>query len=164
MKNFYALVCIALVAFLASCGGDDGPSADPFAGIPSGEIVAVEQRDAVLTGTDSNGRQSYRWWAQNVSRLDFNTEECGDDEDLSQNNVYYAFTSDGSIRVRIGTEGDGSVARSWAWSSSSKDAINVDGETSVDFVIRSLNDSEVIYASVQSAGGCQLVTWERFTR
>lgn len=163
MKKFLFLV---LVVVLSSCGSDDGASADPFSSIPSGEIVAVEERDRVLTGEDAAGRttQTYRWWKQDISKLDFSTDECGEDEDLSQTDTYYAFAPNGDIRVRFGTTGDGTAASSWEWSSTAKDAINIEGETSVDFVIRALNDSEVIYASYQEAQGCSLVTWERFTR
>ena len=162
MKKYVLLV---IAAALYACGSDD-TSADPFSAVPSGEIVAVEERDFVLTGVDASARtaQTFKWWKQEISRLDFSSEECGDDEDLAQSDVYYAFTSDGNIRVRQGTSGDGTVARSWEWSTTAKEAINIDGESSVDFVIRSLNESEVIYASFQAAEGCSLVTWERFTR
>lgn len=157
------LFVVLLSAIVVACGGDDDP--DPFSEVPSGEIVAVDDRDFVLTGEDSSsGRveQTFKWWKQNVSKLDFSSDECGEDEDLSQTDVYYAFTSSGDVRVRQGSSGDGYVARSWAWSSSAKDAINIDGETSVDFELRALNNSELIYASYQEAQGCSLITWERF--
>lgn len=163
MKNIYLMI-FACVLF--ACGSDDGPSADPFSNVPSGDIVSIDERDFVLTGTDAQGRasQTYKWWALDVSKQDFNIEECGEDVNLSQADTYYAFTPDGDIRIRQGTDGDGFVARSWEWSSTAKEAINVDGITSVDFVIRALNNNEVIYASYQEAEGCSLVTWERFTQ
>ncbi|WP_424964031.1 hypothetical protein [Ekhidna sp.] len=162
MKKLYV---IFLAAIVAACGSDDGDT-DPFSDVPSGEIVSVDERDFVLTGEDASGRtaQTYKWWKQNVSKIDFSSEECGDDEDLSQTDVYYAFTSSGNIRVRQGASGDGYIARTWAWSSSAKNAINIDGETSVDFELRALNNTELIYASYQSAQGCSLVTWERFVQ
>lgn len=164
MKKIYAIL---LTVVVSACGGDDGGS-DSFAGVPSGTIVAVGERDFVLTGEDAGGRLAqvtYKWWELDVSKIDISgPEDCGDDEDLTQADTYVAFASNGDVRARIGTEGDGSVGGSWEWTSSSKDAIFLNGETSVEFKIRGLNESEVIYASKQSAGVCSAITWERFTR
>lgn len=162
LKYLCSILCLSVLIY--SCGGDDD-SDDPFASVPSSEIVDIELRDVTLSGSaSSSGRVAavgQKWWKQKVSKVQY-SDLCSDeeDEDYSQDNYYYAFYSSGQYYVKIGEDGTPQSAGNWQWvDSESKDAIFV---SSVEFTLRGLNDDELIIASDQSQEGCGIVTWEQF--
>lgn len=163
MKKINLVVLLSLL--IAACGGSDDPG-DPFGDVPSSEIVAVEQRDAVLSGVAESGRseQNYKWWQQDVSRITYSAACEEEDEDITVGG-YLAFVSGGDLRSSTSGSDEGSSVGTWRWASDAKDAIVIPSlSEDVQFVIRGLNESQVIYASNQSFGPCSVISWERFVR
>ena len=173
VRSTLALLFLCLIAI--SCSDDPVSSSDPgdqFSdSVPTGEIVPVEERNFVLTGFDdlssklvaeNDGGQ--RWWLQIVSKVEYqNCPSHLQDEEVRLDNVYYGFAPDGRTYRRTGQTNSPTDIFGWEWKDASKNALHIRGNNDVDFVITSLNDDEVVYASVQNLGqGCTGTTWEQF--
>lgn len=134
--------------------------------MPSGDIVAIELRNEVLTGftTIANGgrvQQTQKWWKQIKSTVDYQGCEGYEDETISQTDVYYGFKPDGTLYAR--SDNTEYYHTTWKWATSKKDAIVLEEYPDVEFKMTSLNDSQVVYATFQPQGsGCNVVTWEQF--
>lgn len=165
--NLKAILSILTFSILIyACGGDDDND-DPYANIPSSEIVDVELRDVALSGSSSSsGRGAavgQKWWLQKVSKIDL-SGECGDAESQEiTTEYYYAFYPSGQYYYQTSKDDTPILAGSWDWFNSDKDAmfINIQGNTA-EFTLRGLNDDELIIASDQSQATCTVVTWEQF--
>ncbi|WP_420580984.1 hypothetical protein [Reichenbachiella sp.] len=153
---------LTLSIFLISCGSDDD-SNDPFAGVPSSDIVEVELRDATLSGSgSSSGRGAavgQKWWKQKISKIE-GSGVCEDlTEDVTQG-YYYGFYPSGEYYAKASKESTPVRAGSWQWEDNdTKEAILI---SSVAFTLRGLNSDELIIASDQSQGDCGAITWEQF--
>jgi len=164
MKSFFKLtklfVAVAFVSIITSCSSSDGDG-NPFDDAPSGEIVSVEKRQLALTGfSDSpESGETQKWWTHVTSKITVNgPEECG--EDVTENNLgYLAFYPDGGIYARTSRTGPITPGGFWEWANSDKNAIVTQG---INFTITYLNDTNVVYASVQSSGPCSATTYEQF--
>lgn len=160
------LLLLAGAVFVTSCSKSDGGDAiDKFAGVPSGEIVAVGERNKTLTGFDevqqktTDGDEEQKWWEQTVAKADYHCHDM-EDEDLTQEGIFYAFNPDGYIYYKVGVDGTEVRHQAWEWESDAKDAVIVQG---VSFTIRALNDGSLVYASYQEqSSDCYAVTWEQF--
>ncbi|SMD32030.1 hypothetical protein SAMN04488029_0368 [Reichenbachiella faecimaris] len=164
LKTLFSILTLSI--FIFGCGDDDDND-DPFAGVPSSEIVDVDLRDVTLSGTasSSGGRilaVGQKWWKQKVSKVDL-SGECGDNEDQEiTDGYYYAFYSSGEYYAKIGKEGTATRVGSWQWvDSETKEAIFIQ---SVEFTLRGLNSDELIIASDQSQATCTAITWEQFNQ
>lgn len=172
IRKFRALLLFSITSILVVyCGSPTGTSGgSKFEGVPSGEIVPVEKRDSVLTGvapTDSNHTKAkgmtQKWWLHGVSEISYKGCEGYQDSTITHENTYVAFTPDGEYYQKVGETGSKQHVTSWEWSDESKSAIILENYPEIDFEIRSLNEEEVIYASLQPQGdGCEVVTWEQF--
>lgn len=158
------LFFVALTAsVLFSCSKDDDGGNDPLADVPKGEIVPVEQRDQVLTGfSELRNNDEQVWWKHVISTVDI---DCGEESDYWEDefeDTYIAFKPDGQIYAKYGIDGDEySSGETWEWENEDKDAIITQGVT---FELTELNDTGVIYASVQGESNCTAVTWEKFEK
>ncbi len=155
------------MVLFASCSkdGDNGPNLD---GVPSGEIVAIEERDEALTGYSElkSTEESQKWWTHVISKFMFSSEECGDDVSYEEMG-YYAFYPNGDLYVKTSLSGSATLGGTWNWTDeSTKNEIYVyfpslgQGQ---NFTITYLNESNVVYGSVQSASGCSVTTYEQFS-
>ncbi|WP_422359180.1 hypothetical protein [Reichenbachiella sp.] len=165
LKAIFSVLTLSILVF--ACGGDDDND-DPFASVPSSEIVDIELRDAALSGSaSSSGRSAavgQKWWLQKVSKIDL-SGECGDAESQEvTTEYYYAFYPSGQYYYQSSKEGTPISAGSWQWvDSNTKDAIYVNVQAGqVEFTLRGLNDDELIIASDQSQASCTVITWEQF--
>jgi hypothetical protein len=160
MKNLLkTFIFIAFVSVISSCSSED--SSNGLDGVPSGEIVSVEKRQLTLTGFSDSPQNSetQKWWTHVISKVNINgPEECG--EDVTQNELgYVAFYDDGGIYIKSSRSGSASRSGSWEWTNSDKNSITTQN---VDFTVTYLNDTNVVYASVQSSGPCSATTYEKF--
>src|SRR5690625_3568908 len=121
LKTFilFSISCVLLV----SCGDSPtGNSSDnEFESVPSGEIVSVEKRDEVLTGTSNSKEVSIaattqKWWLQVTSRIDYTGCEENEDQDITLENTYFAFKPGGGLYIKQGKNGSEQYATSWEWS------------------------------------------------
>lgn len=165
--KFFKVAAILFLGFTltTSCSkDDDGGDNDKFAGVPKGEIVPLAEREQVLTGydgTEGRGFTEKKWWKQDVAKVDYHCAGY-EDEDLGQENIYYAFAHDGTMYYKVGVEGEAYSYNTWEWEDSDKDAIVVDG---VVFDFRELNEDTIVYASYQEQNSsCYAVTWEQYSR
>lgn len=135
---------------------------DIYPGVPAGEIVALAERDEVLTG-DPNGLGGrvasgpVIWWlnAENIIS-DCSGEELDDFTDGNE----YSFGTDGILYVRLPGEASTQTSGgSWDWSSSTKEGILYQG---VEFKFTELNKNAVTYASKQTSGDQCAITYQRF--
>ncbi|MEP2023458.1 MAG: hypothetical protein ABJH98_09430 [Reichenbachiella sp.] len=163
--KFNILFSILTLSFLIFSCGDDDDNDDPFAGVPSSEIVDVDLRDVTLSGsTSTSGGKTLgvgqKWWKQKVSKIEL-SGECGDNEDQEiTDGYYYGFYSSGEYYAKSGQDGTATRVGSWQWvDSDTKDAIFIQ---SVEFTLRGLNSDELIIASDQSQASCTAITWEQF--
>ena len=169
-----SLVLLVLSLFAISCSDDPVSSSDrgnqiPDS-VPTGEIVPVEERNFVLTGFDELSSklatvndEGQRWWLQVISKVEYqNCPSHLQDQEVEEDNVHYAFGPDGRMYRRTGSSSPTNLF-AWEWKDESKNAVHIQGNKDIDFVITSLNDDEVVYASVQDLGqGCTGITWEQF--
>ncbi|MEO9967256.1 MAG: hypothetical protein ABJF11_15765 [Reichenbachiella sp.] len=160
LKNLITLVSLSLL--MISCGSDDDNN-DPYADVPSSEIVELELRDAALSGSaSSSGRTQavgQKWWKQKVSKVDL-SGECGDNEDQEvTDGYYYGFYPAGEYYYKLDMDATPIRVGSWQWADSDKDAIII---SSIEFDLRGLNDDELIISSDQSQATCTVITWEQF--
>lgn len=167
------LLFVSLIAI--SCSDDPVSSSDrgnqlPDS-VPTGEIVPVEERNFVLTGFEELSGKSnaendggQRWWRHVVTKVEYqNCPSDLQDQEVELDNVYFGFAPNGRTYQRNGPTGSPSDIWGWEWTDSSKSAVHIQGNTDIDFVITSLNNDEVVYASVQELGqGCTGTTWEQF--
>ena len=162
LKRLSLLLFVTFVAF--SCSSDSDSDNDRFEDVPSGEIVARNMRQEALTGfsDDDRANNQQKWWTHVIS--DFNFSGCDDEEeDFSELSVgYFAFYPDGGLYYRSSPDGTPTYSGDWEWKNSNKNAIHLNGETSVDFEIRYLNADNVVYASYQGNSACNVVTYEQF--
>jgi|GEM_PF-2432233 len=167
---FLSLFSISLI--FTSCNKDDDTKpGDNFPGVPSGDIVPVEEREAALTGGGNmkSVDNNLKYWSFTESKA--LVSGCGesDEIDLLQQLGYssdtkLAFSQDGNIYVK--SYGSVNIAGGWSWSSSSKDGIILDSHPSVEFTFTVLNPSEVVYASKQTGEyeyceNTTIITYER---
>lgn len=163
MKLSALFSILTLSLFVFSCGGDDDND-DPYAGVPSSEIVDIDLRDATLSGSaSSSGRGAavgQKWWTQKVSKIDL-SGECGDNESQEiTDGYYYGFYPSGEYYAKTSQDATPIRAGSWQWEDDdTKDAIII---SSVVFTLRGLNSDELIIASDQSQASCTVITWEQF--
>lgn len=161
LSALFSILTISLFVF--SCGGDDDND-DPFAGVPSSEIVDIDLRDATLSGSaSSSGRGAavgQKWWTQKVSKIDL-SGECGDNKSQEiTDGYYYGFYPSGEYYAKTSQDATPIRAGSWQWEDDdTKDAIII---SSVVFTLRGLNSDELIIASDQSQASCTVITWEQF--
>ena len=166
------LFFVALTAsVLFSCSKDDDGGNDPFADVPKGEIVPVEERNQTLTGfSEQRNNDEQVWWKHVISTVDI---DCGEDSDYWEEifeDSYVAFKPDGQIYSRNGVDGEEYASgTTWEWENEDKDAVIIDlwgdGTQSAVFELRELNDGGVVYASLQSEGSnCTAVTWDQFKK
>ncbi len=157
------LAIASLTILFLSCSKDDENDTN-LNGVPSGEIVDVEERNETLTGYSDlkDSEESQKWWTHVISSVDYSSDECGTDveyEDLG----YYAFYPDGSYYYKSSVNGTAYEVGSWEWSDSSKEEIYVSNTTgSGNFTITYLNEDNVVYGSYQSASSCSATTYEQF--
>lgn len=163
---FYLFACFLII----SCGSPTGPSIDNnlLDGVPSGEIVPVEEREATLTGltmsksTESSASESQKWWNHVVTKIDVQNCEGYEDMEESYDDYYFAFKPEGKLYFKVGADGTEYEATTWEWSDGSKSGIVLGDYPDVEFEFTMLNENEVVYASVQQEGSCRAVTWEHF--
>ncbi|MEX0722044.1 MAG: hypothetical protein WD059_15310 [Balneolaceae bacterium] len=164
-----SLFVLSIVIF--SCGSPTGSSYDVFEGVPTGEIVPVEERDETLTGIESasankqmsTSANAQKWWLQKISKIEYSGCLDAEDEDITLDNTYFAFKPDGDMYIKVGEDGTEQNATSWEWTDESKSAIELELYPDVEFELTSLNDDELVYASLQEGEqGCKAVTWEQF--
>lgn len=168
MMNLKKLLTLLVVSFfVVSCSSDDDIAGD-LAGVPKGEIVELALRNITLTGSDdlnvprNTDTSSQKWWTHVISSATINREECGDDTEI-KNSGYFAFYPNGDYYAKTSKDGTAIRQGSWSWTSSSKDKITVSTQLgTVNFSVTYLNDNNVVYASVQSEGGCSATTYEQF--
>jgi len=153
-------------AILSSCSSDDSSDdggGNNLDGVPTGEIVALNLRNAALTGFSQLDRNegTQKWWTHIIS--DFNYSGCGDEEGFSQEgNGYYAFYPDGTMFEKSGIDGIPSYLQEWQWTDASLSAVYVRGDTSVPFTVTYLNDDNVVYGSNQNiSGSCSIISYEQ---
>lgn len=172
MKVKAILSILALSAVIYSCGDDD--DSDPFDGVPSGEIVDVDEREETLTGStgSSSSRElavgDQKWWKHVKTKMQL-SGECGDNEELedTQSN-YYGFYPGGEYYYKTGKDGNPVRVGSWEWvDTETKDVMyisNYTTETSGEFTLRSLNENEVVYANEQVVATCTAISWSQFNQ
>lgn len=165
MKNFrliYFLLLFLLFAF--GCGGDDDD--DPYAGIPTGDIVDLELRDAALIGsTSSDGRFAVgqKWWKVIRGEIRYNGTCEDETEDTTPANTYYGFYSSNLFYIKEGINGDPQSVGSWQWeNTNTKEAllINSTALRGLTLTLRALNENELVYLSEVEDGECNVLTWE----
>ena len=162
MKNKLKNVFVVLFFFsiFIACSGDDDSTLE-LIGVPTGEIVAVELRQEVLTGF-SNGAGSQKWWTHVTSSVDFSSTECGDDQEYN-NQGYYAFYASGEYYYKTSTNGSETLVGTWAWEDSSKSKMIISNQSgSAVNTVTYLNADNVVFGSNQSSGGCSAITFEQF--
>jgi hypothetical protein len=166
MKHFkYLLLCGILIV---SCNKDEDAAPNFFKDVPSGDIVSVEMRDEILTGVPESseaGRMqlNHKWWRQAESVIDYQGCEGYEDQEITLEDTYFSFTSDGDFYVKNGVNGSSQYYTTWEWTNDEKSAITLGKFPDVEFKITALNENQVVYASHQpQGGGCNVVTWEEF--
>lgn len=172
MTNRLKISSFFIILFLsAACSSNPtSSSSEKFEDVPKGEIVSVDMRDETLTGIkpgssnkEISAVDSQKWWLQIISKVDYSDCEGYEDQDITQDNVYYGFKPGGSLYIKQGESGSEQYVTSWEWADDSKSAIIIETFPDVEFELTALNDDEVIYASQQEfEGGCKAVTWEQF--
>lgn len=177
IKGF--VLSILILSLVISCSDNPTDSTttdtnqtvtDKFQGVPTGEVVSIEKRDSVLTGSNKNdsnsktlaGTAAQKWWLQKVSKIDYTSCTDYEDQDITLEDTYFAFKTSGGLYYKTGTDGSEQYATSWEWSDESKSAILLDEFPGISLEILSLNDNEVVYASSQTDGDCKVITWEQF--
>ena len=156
------IVGLSIILF-TQCSKDDDAAPADLPGVPTGEIVALEERDEVLTG-DPNGIEGrvlagpVIWWLNQENILsDCNGGEATDFTDRNE----YSFGTDGILYARSPGSTNAQSGGSWSWSSSAKEAIIYQ---SVEFKFTELNKNAITYASRQTAGDQCAITYQRFVR
>ncbi len=159
---------LTLTIFVSSCkkDNDTSPSSN-FPGVPSGEIVSVEEREGVLTRTSTSLKytNSDGYWTYSEAKITISG--CGNEEEtdlfaeqgISPSSIEIKFGLDHILYTR--QNGIESQAGTWSWSNeSTKDGIIIDKYPSVEFTFTALNKNEVVYASKQEGAyqDCTSVT------
>lgn len=169
MKCFFKKVNFFIVIFVAitivSCSSNDDESSNWLDTIPSGEIIATEEREKALTGfsEDESEEELQKWWTHVVSNVEITgPEECG--ESIAVNNSgFIAFYTNGSIYYKSSKSGSAVYNGSWEWVDSNKDAVYVSNSLgSQEFTLTYLNEDNIVYGSQQSEGSCAAITYEEF--
>ncbi len=163
IKKNTTLAIASLVILFSSCSKDDD-NGSSLNGVPSGEIVAVEERDEALTGYSDlkDSQETQKWWTHVTTVVDYSSDDCGSDVEYEEMG-YFAFYPDGSYYYKSSVSGYAYAVGSWEWTDSSKEEIYVSNSSgSGDFTITYLNDENVVYGSYQSASGCSATTYEQF--
>lgn len=171
IKQFMPLIAINLL-LLFSCSNDEEKVVkDNFAGVPTGEIVALELRDATLTGFEASAKKNeaskgaQKWWSHVISKVTYNGSACvkKEGEVLGEKKGYFAFYPNGGLYVRSSKNGTPIRGGSWKWKSSSKNmvVVTING-VSFDNKLTYLNANNVVYASAQPHSGCTAYTYEQF--
>jgi hypothetical protein len=162
MKKFVknaALLLFVTLAFTA-CSSDDGGEST-LSGVPSGEIVAVAERDQALTGA-SEGQGTQKWWTHVVSAFMFSSEDCGEDFEY-ENQGYYAFYPNGNYYTKSSLNGTPTLVGSWEWYNSSKSKIIISNDLGEAVnTLTYLNADNVVFGTKQNAEGCKVTTYEQF--
>lgn len=166
MKHVCTIFLRLLSIFvLIGCGDDDN---DPYSGIPSGEIVDVELREAALIGSgSSSGRLlaiGQKWWKLQDGEIRYNGSCDDETEDISPEDTYYGFYSSSQLYTKSGIDGTPAFVGSWQWVNSNKDAlfINFDMLRGKELELRALNEDELTYLQEDADGDCQILTWQGF--
>lgn len=164
---FLKILSLALL-LITACSKDEDSSKDMMSNVPSGEIVPVEQREAILIGYETSSKAQnkqeaeQKWWKHGVSKVTYDCSGYDESDNISTTleDTYFAFKENGTIYYKQGMDGTEMVHYDWEWASSSREAIIVQG---VSFKFTELNARTVTYASVQGEADCQVLTWEKFT-
>jgi len=168
MKKHLLALLFSSVIVLSNCGSDDEEEG-PYDGIPSGEIVVEDQRHITLTGIAQSGSGrslavGQKWWKGTERGVKYNGT-CNDQLPVSQyqDNEYIAFNPGGSLFTKEGANGDELPAGNWQWEDN-KDAIQINRPTFAGkYVLRALDDTQVVYMKEVVDGECTIITWERLT-
>lgn len=153
-----------LVITLTSCSKDDDGGSNGLEGVPSGEIVEVGLRQETLTGFNEEGSGTQKWWTHVISSADYSSADCGDDE-VIEDGGYYAWYPDGSYYYKAIISDTPSLVGSWEWTNSSKTKVYIHNYTTSaegEMTVTYLNESNIVYGTNQSAGGCSVTTYEQF--
>lgn len=165
MKNSTLLALIIIsTLFLAGCGSDDDD--DPYAGIPTGDIVDLELRDAALIGSTSSGGRfavGQKWWKVLNGEIRYNGTCDDETEDITPTNTYYGFYSSNLFYIKEGVNGDPQMVGSWQWvNTNTKEALFINKTTlqGLTLTLRALNENQLVYLSEVEDGECNTLTWE----
>lgn len=168
-RLFLMMVSLAILA--VGCSKDDdkggGETGTAPEGVPTGEIVPVDQRNEVLTGFDmvngeskgtSDTNESQRWWTYKFGEI--MSTECPEYEQQLQNDYFIAWTNDGRIIYKYDVDGEIiDQGKTWEWKdNSTKDVLILNG--SAEFTLSKLNDGGVVYYSEQDNLGCAVTVYE----
>lgn len=175
LKLLNLLMVAMMLSIFVSCDKDDSDPESKFPGVPTGEIVEKSQRAMVLTGSDDiidikgKEKQDYKWWKADKSVIKYSG--CGASETIDNLEGYgdvlieMAFSPEGTIMQRV----DGVVSSTgygWEWADANKSGIIVQ---EVEFTFTALNESQVVYASIQKGAteecsSITALTYEVFSR
>ena len=163
MKITKFFILVAVIGTFSFCSSsDDSESLD---NVPNGEIVPIEQREITLTGFSENQQsgESQKWWTHVVTKVVLSgPDECGENQTIN-NQGYFAFYTNGGLYYKSSSSSSPISAGSWEWANSNKTSILVSNQSGEqDFSVTYLNDSNVVYGSVQSQGPCSATTYEQF--
>ncbi len=177
MKNFtfIAIPLLSLVMVFSACKKDDSEPSNGFPGVPTGDIVAVEEREATLTrsfenfkSTDSDGYWSYQEAKATISGCDQTmTQDLLDESGIDPGSTSIKFGED--FRLYVMYNGSVTDAGGWNWDdANAKTGIVLTKYPSVTFTFTALNKSEVVYASKQTGAteecaNVTAITYERVT-
>jgi len=168
MKKF--IFIITFIIFITSCKKDEQEpnnfipqsNNNAFPGVPSGQIVAVDERMPILTQTQS-GNTGSRYWMFISSKAKING--CGQTDELNYLEGYESDTIEIKFETNFTYEtrmnGIEMSQGSWEWSNeSTKSGIILGTYPEVVFTFTMLNDNEVVYASKQnqSTENCSDIT------
>ncbi|MEO9803103.1 MAG: hypothetical protein ABJF04_07645 [Reichenbachiella sp.] len=165
MKYLSFLFILALSLFAGfGCGSDDNN--DPYEGIPTGEIVELDLRDAALSGSGSSGGRfavGQKWWKHQNGQFRYNGTCSEETKDISLSDIYYGFYSSNQFFIKEGLNGDPELGGSWQWEdTNTKEAllINYSDLRGLELKLRALNNDKLVYLSEVAVGECTTLIWE----
>jgi len=149
-------------------GNSENTSSDSA---PVGEIVALELRNATLTGfTNLTGKNSetQKWWKYAAHNFEFSDACFPEGEPVNNNpevapeteNMYHAFYPNGKTYTKIGVNGTPQDSNTtWAWTDETQTAMYFGGNTSQALLVTYLNDDNVAYEFEFSENNCSIHFW-----
>lgn len=165
MRHYnYILLLFTSIFAATSCGSDDDD--DPYAGIPIGEIVEIDLRDALLSGSANSGGRfavGQKWWKHLNGEIRYNGTCTEETETINLSNVYYAFYSSNQFFTKEGVNGQPELAGSWQWvNTNTKEALFINSTRlqGLSLTLRALNENALVYLSEVVDGECTTLTWE----
>lgn len=167
MKKIKLVAIVLAAAFFTNCTKENNDITNTsYSGVPSGEIVPVEERSKVLTGSSEllkSSNLTLIYWSFKSSKAI--VSGCSDagtydileevDEDLPQ----VAFSPDGTFYAKSNNVSEINVG-TWVWADENKTGIILSSYGDVVFTFTALNENQVVYASNQNAEGCSVITYE----